>query len=93
MFLCHSRQKMDDKKKRKVSFNPDVDLDQTSKKQKKTSDDTGDTRLHSGKYTLDSDEDDEEELEETKQMNKDELNGWFVQMRRDRMKHTRLLLF
>ena len=69
---------MDERKKRKVSFNPDVDLDQTSKKQKKTSDETGDTRLHSGKYTLDSDEDDEEEREDTKQMNKDELDGRFV---------------
>lgn len=65
---------MDEKKKRKVTFNPDLDLNQTSKKQKKTSDETGDTRLHSGKYTLDSDEDDAEELDETKQMNKDELD-------------------
>ncbi len=60
---------MNNKEKRKVGFN---DVDEGNKKQRKT---TTDTRLHSGKYTLDSDEEDEEEQEDNKEMNQDDLDG------------------
>jgi hypothetical protein len=60
---------MNDKKKRKVTF---IDIDEENKKQKNT---TNDTRLHSGKYTLDSDEEDDEEQANNKEMNPDELDG------------------
>jgi hypothetical protein len=58
-----------DKKKRKVTF---TDVDEENKKQKNT---TNDTRLHSGKYTLDSDEEDDEEEVNNKEMNQDDLEG------------------
>ena len=61
-----------EKKKRKVQF---AEFDEENKKQKNT---TGDTRLHSGKYTLDSDEDDEEAQEDNKEMNQNDLDGLFV---------------
>jgi hypothetical protein len=60
---------MNDKKKRKVTF---TDVDEENKKQKNT---TNDTRLHSGKYTLDSDEEDDEEEVNNKEMNQDDLEG------------------
>jgi hypothetical protein len=63
---------MEDKKKRKVSFDPNIEVDQTNKKTKTT---PNNTRLHSGKYTLDSDEEDDEEQANNKEMNKDELDG------------------
>ncbi|CAF1036439.1 unnamed protein product [Rotaria sordida] len=60
---------MDDKKKRKVSFQ---DINDEHKKQKYT---THDTRLHSGKYTLDSDEDDDDaEQGNVKEMNQNDLD-------------------
>jgi len=62
-------------RKRKVAFNTDIESDQTTKKQKKYSNESGSTRLHSGKYTLDSDEEDEEEQEDNKEMNQDDLDG------------------
>ncbi|CAF1094233.1 unnamed protein product [Rotaria sp. Silwood1] len=60
---------MDDKKKRKVTFR---DIPEEHKKQKNT---TNDTRLHSGKYTLDSDEDDDDDEQgNVKQMNQNDLD-------------------
>ncbi|CAF2634990.1 unnamed protein product [Rotaria sp. Silwood2] len=59
---------MDDKKKRKVTFH---EITEEHKKQKNT---TNDTRLHSGKYTLDSDEDDDDEQGNVKQMNQNDLD-------------------
>ena len=67
----------DEKKKRKVTFSSNADAD-AQKKQKTTTTttDQGDqTRLHSAKYTLDSDEEDEEERQDRQQMNPDELEG------------------
>jgi hypothetical protein len=64
-------------RKRKVAFNTDIQLDQTTKKQKKFTNESEDTRLHSGKYTLDSDEEDQEEQDNAKSMNQDELDGEF----------------
>jgi hypothetical protein len=60
---------MDEKKKRKVTF---VELEEGNKKSKPTS---NDTRLHSGKYTLDSDEEDDEEQIDNKEMNQNDLDG------------------
>jgi len=64
-------------RKRKVPFNTDIELDQIAKKQKKFTNENGNTRLHSGKYTLDSDEEDEEEQDNAKSMNQDDLDGEF----------------
>jgi len=64
-------------RKRKVDFNTDIQLDQTTKKQKKFTNESEDTRLHNGKYTLDSDEEDQEEQDNAKSMNQDELDGEF----------------
>lgn len=61
----------DEKKKRKVTFS---EVDEENKRSKKV---TTDTRLHSGKYTLDSDEDDDEEQAAGKQMNQDDFQGLF----------------
>ncbi len=60
---------MSEKKKRKVGF---IEQDQGNKKQKNP---TNDTRLHSGKYTLDSDEEDDDEQANINEMNQDELDG------------------
>jgi hypothetical protein len=60
-----------EKKKRKVNF---AEFDEESKKQKSA---TNDTRLHSGKYTLDSDEDDDEVQDDNKEMNQNDLDGLF----------------
>lgn len=57
-------------KKRKVQF---AEFDEEAKKQKNTT--ASDTRLHSGKYTLESDEEDDEEQANEKEMNANELNG------------------
>ena len=61
-------------RKRKVPFNTDIESDQTAKKQKNLLMKV-DTRLHSGKYTLDSDEEDDEEQDNNKSMNQDDLDG------------------
>ncbi|CAM4852836.1 unnamed protein product [Rotaria socialis] len=61
-------------RKRKVTFKTDEESDQTNKKQKKFTNESGNTRLHSGKYTLDSDEEDEEEKDNAKIMNSDDLD-------------------
>lgn len=75
---------MDEKKKRKVTFHPDVQEDLSAKKSKNlpptTTTTTNDveeneSRLHRGKYALDSDEEDQDDLDEQKQMNEEELNG------------------
>jgi hypothetical protein len=60
---------MAEKKKRKVTFS---EIDEGNKKPKPAS---TDTRLHSGKYTLDSDEDDDEEQANLKEMDEHDLNG------------------
>ncbi|CAF3712821.1 unnamed protein product [Adineta steineri] len=60
---------INDKKKRKVTFE---EIDEEHKKAKKTV--PQDTRLHSGKYTLDSDEDDDDEQANTNEMNQNELD-------------------
>lgn len=57
-------------KKRKVQF---AEVDEENKKQKNLT--TTDTRLHSGKYTLESDEEDDEEQANEKEMNANELKG------------------
>ena len=62
-------------RKRKVTFKTDEESDQTNKKQKKFTNERGNTRLHSGKYTLDSDEEDEEEKDNAKTMKSDDLDG------------------
>jgi hypothetical protein len=62
-------------RKRKVLFNTDIESDQIAKKQKNFTNESGNTRLHSGKYTLDSDEEDEEEQDNAKSMNQDDLDG------------------
>ncbi|CAF4156168.1 unnamed protein product [Rotaria sp. Silwood2] len=56
-------------RKRKIVSTTDIELDQTTKKQKKLTNESGNTRLHSGKYTLDSDEEDDEEQDNAKTMN------------------------
>jgi len=61
-----------DKKKRKVTF---TEVDEENKRQKPIA---NDTRLHSGKYTLDSDEEDDDEQANTKEMNPDDLDGEFL---------------
>jgi hypothetical protein len=58
-----------EKKKRQVNF---AEIDEETKKQKTT---TNDTRLHSGKYTLDSDEEDDDNQDDNKEMNENDLNG------------------
>jgi hypothetical protein len=61
---------MNNPNKRQVRF---TELDEGNKKQKKP---TNDTRLHSGKYTLDSDEeDDDDEQGNNKEMNPNDLEG------------------
>lgn len=60
---------MSGKGKRKVQFS---EFDEENKKQRYA---TTDTRLHSGKHTLESDEEDEDHDEE-KPMNDNELDGW-----------------
>ena len=62
---------MTDIKKRKVRFS---EIDEENKKQRNTT--TTDTRLHSGKYTLESDEEDDDQDHE-KQLNAKELKGCF----------------
>lgn len=60
----------EEKKKRKVLFK---EFDEEIKKQKKTS---KNTRLHSGQYTLDSDEEDDEEKEGNEtELNQDDYEG------------------
>ncbi|UJR13398.1 hypothetical protein I4U23_000413 [Adineta vaga] len=62
--------KKQEKKKRKVTFK---EVDEGNKKQKQNQT-TQDTRLHSGKYTLDSDEDDDDDDQgNEKEMNQDNL--------------------
>jgi hypothetical protein len=58
-----------EKKKRKVTF---TEVDEENKRQKQI---TNGTRLHSGKYTLDSDEEDDDEQANTKETNPDDLDG------------------
>ncbi|CAF0733994.1 unnamed protein product [Rotaria sordida] len=60
-------------RKRKIVSTTDIETDQTSKKQKKLPNESENTRLHSGKYTLDSDEDDDEQ-DNAKTMNQDDLD-------------------
>ena len=67
----------DEKKKRKVDFS---EVDEENKRSKNV---TTDTRLHSGKYTLESDEEDEEEQAAGKEMNQDELEGLFKRTDRE----------
>ena len=74
---------MDEKKKRKVTFNVETNEDIAAKKTKNipptttttTDSAEGESRLHRGKYALDSDEEDEEEIEERKRLNEDEMDG------------------
>ena len=62
--------------KRKVAFAADTELDQSTKKhRKKFTNESGNTRLHTGQYTLDSDEEDEKEYDDGKAMNQDDLDG------------------
>ncbi|CAF0776713.1 unnamed protein product [Rotaria sp. Silwood1] len=61
-------------RKRKIVSTTDVEADQTIKKQKKLINESENTRLHSGKYTLDSDEEDDEEQDNAKTMNQDDLD-------------------
>ena len=61
--------------KRKVAFTTDTELDQSIKKHRQSTNESGNTRLHSGKYTLDSDEEDEKEYDDGKAMNQDDLDG------------------
>jgi hypothetical protein len=58
-------------RKRKVTFNTNVESDQTAKRQKTTTNESRYTRLHNGNYTLDSDE----EQDNSKTMNQDDLDG------------------
>lgn len=62
---------MDNKNKRKVTF---AETDEEHKRQKNA---PNDTRLHSGKYTLDSDEEDDDEQGNKKEMNQYDLEGFF----------------
>jgi hypothetical protein len=63
---------VNDTKKRKVSF---AELDEANKKTKNA---PNDTRLHSGKYTLDSDEDDDDDEQgNNKEMDQNDLDGLF----------------
>jgi hypothetical protein len=62
---------MSEKNKRKVNF---AEIDEENKKQKST---TNDTRLHSRKYALDSDEEDDDNQDDNKEMNQNDLDGSF----------------
>lgn len=61
-------------RKRKVTFHADVDSEENNKKQKRVTTESEQSRLHSGKYTLDSDEEDDEQ-DNVKSMNQDDLDG------------------
>jgi len=58
-------------RKRKGVFNNHIESDQTTKKRKKFINQNENTRLHNGKYTLESDE----EQDNSKEMNQDDLDG------------------
>lgn len=76
---------MEEKKKRKVTFSQETNDDSSTKKTKNfppattatttTGSVDGESRLHRGKYALDSDEEDEEEIEEQKRLNEEEMDG------------------